>query len=85
MFLVYRDSIYSQEYKVCYFTELDEHNKEVEFNKALAGEPFYDGFLLNASKRAAKKVIAAFIERLNNGDEVDSAEIDKALEEFNNL
>jgi len=45
MFEVYRETSYSGNYRVVYFTELQDHNKETEINRAMAGEHFVDGFL----------------------------------------
>ena len=36
MFEIYRETGYSGEYRVCYFTELQDHNKESEINLAPA-------------------------------------------------
>ncbi len=82
MFMIYRDTTYTDMYRVCYFTELDEHNKESEINKALAGESFYDGFIKNFKKDKAKKIIDTFLERLNNGENIEPSQISKALNEF---
>jgi hypothetical protein len=80
--MIYRDTTYTDKYRVCYFTELDEHNKESEINKALAGEPFYDGFIKNFRKDKAKEIIDNFLERLNNGDNIEPGEISRALDEY---
>ena len=45
MFEVYRDVTYGTRYRVVYFTELQDHNKELEINRAMAGEHFVDGFI----------------------------------------
>lgn len=82
MFMIYRDTTYTDKYRVCYFTELDEHNKESEINKALAGEPFYDGFIKNFRKDKAKEIIDKFIERLNNGENIEPKALAKALDEY---
>lgn len=82
MFMIYRDTTYTDMYRVCYFTELDEHNKESEINKALAGEAFYDGFIKNFKKDKAKEIIDRFLERLNNGENIEASQISKALDEF---
>ena len=37
MFEVYRDVTYGTRYRVVYFTELQDHNKELEINRAMAG------------------------------------------------
>ncbi len=82
MFMIYRDTTYTDKYRVCYFTELDDHNKENEINKALAGEYFYDGFIKNFKKDRAKEIIDKFLERLNKGENVEPGELSKALDEF---
>ena len=35
MFEIYREAGYGRKYRVVYFTELNEHNKEAEINRAL--------------------------------------------------
>lgn len=70
MFEVYRETAYSGQYRVVYFTELDEHNKEIEIARALAGDHFVDGFLRNYTKEEAKRVIDELLERLNRGEQI---------------
>jgi len=70
MFEVYRESAYSGQYRVVYFTELDEHNKEIEIARALAGDHYVDGFLRNYTKEEAKRVIDELVERLNRGEQI---------------
>lgn len=82
MFEIYKDKTYTGKYCVVYYTELDEHNKEQEINRAMAGESFYDGFLKNFRKDEGKQVIAGFLERLNQGERVDAAELSAALSEY---
>jgi hypothetical protein len=82
MFEIYRDPTYSGKYRVVYFTELNDANREVEFNRAMRGEHLYDGFLRNYGKEEAKKVIAELVERLNGGEQIGEAEIEKALEPY---
>ena len=50
MFEVYRDNTYSRRFRVVYYTELQDHNKETEISHALAGEHFIDGFLRDYGK-----------------------------------
>jgi hypothetical protein len=45
----------------------------------MAGEHFYDGFIKNQRKDDAKQIIAAILERLNNGESVAPAEVERAL------
>lgn len=82
MFEIYRDPSYDREYKVVYFTELEDHNKEVEIGRALAGEHFYDGFIRADMREQAKDEIAAILHHLNNGDCVSAAEVERHLSRF---
>ncbi|MFN7996486.1 MAG: hypothetical protein U0Q18_22935 [Bryobacteraceae bacterium] len=81
MFEIYRETGYSGQYRVVYFTELQDHNKETEINHALNGEHFYDGFIKNYRKEEAKEIIAACLNRLNSGEKIDPAEVERALGE----
>ena len=60
MFEIYRETEYTNKFKVVYFTELQDHNKESEINRALAGEHFFDGFIKNTGKEEAKEIIGGF-------------------------
>ncbi len=82
MFEIYREAEYSGQYKVVYFTELNEHNKETEINRALAGEHFYDGFIHDFRKEDAKRVIAALVARLNAGERLEPRDVEQALGEL---
>ncbi|MBI4532276.1 MAG: hypothetical protein HY709_12235 [Candidatus Latescibacteria bacterium] len=79
MFEIYREAMYTDRYRVVYFTELNESNKDQEINRALSGEHVYDGFLRRYRLDEAKRIIDGFIERLNNGEHVDTGELDKTL------
>ena len=79
MFEIYKETEYTGQYRVVYFTELSEHNKESEINHALTGEHFYDGFIKNFGKDEAKQIIGSLLERLNGGERFDSAEVERAL------
>ena len=79
MFEIYRESTYTGKYQVVYFTELNEHNKEYEINRAMSGEHFYDGFIKNYRKDEAKEIIDTLIKRLNEGEKLTSADIEAAL------
>jgi hypothetical protein len=81
MFEIYRETEYSGKFRVCYFTELQDHNKETEINHALAGEHFYDGFIRNFRKDEAKEIINSLLARLNNGERLDPKEVESALGE----
>jgi hypothetical protein len=82
MFEIYRDATYTGKYRVVYFTELGDTNKEWEINRAMAGEHYYDGFLKNWRKQEAKAVIDDFIRRLNEGEQLAPHELEERLKDF---
>ncbi len=82
MFEIYRDATYQGSYRVVYFTELEEHNKELEIGRAMAGEHFYDGFIASERRHLAKEVISELLDRLNRGERVTSQEVDQRLGPF---
>ncbi len=79
MFEIYRETEYTGKYRVVYFTELQDHNKEAEINHAMAGEHFFDGFIKNFRKDEAKEIIDSLLTRLNRGEPVDLQEVERAL------
>jgi len=79
MFEIYRETEYTGKYKVVYFTELQDHNKETEINRALAGEHYFDGFIKNFTKEEAKGIIDSILGRLNNGEKIDPQEVEREL------
>jgi hypothetical protein len=81
MFEIYKETTYSGRYKVVYFTELQDHNKE-EISRAMAGEHFYDGFIGNYRKEQAKEVINQILDRLNNGEKVGAADVERQLQPY---
>jgi len=81
MFEIYRETEYTGKYRVCYFTELQDHNKETEINHALAGEHFFDGFIRNFRKEEAKQIIDSILARLNSGERLEPTEAERALGE----
>ncbi|MCC6538489.1 MAG: hypothetical protein IT162_13115 [Bryobacterales bacterium] len=68
MFEIYRDVRYGSAFRVVYFTELQDHNKESEINRAMAGEHFMDGFIRDFRKDDAKARIDQLLARLNQGE-----------------
>jgi hypothetical protein len=82
MFEIYRETTYSGQFRVVYYTELHDHEKDWEINRAMAGDNFYHGFLKNYRKEEGKQVIEQFVERLNRGEKVDQAELDAALRDY---
>jgi hypothetical protein len=79
MFEIYREADYGRQYRVVFFTELDEHNKEGEINRAMAGEHFYDGFLLNLRKEEGKRKIGELVGRLNRGEKLSPNDVEREL------
>ena len=82
MFEIYRETTYSARYRVVYFTELQDHNKEWEISHAMAGEHFYDGFIRGYKKEEAKQAIDRILKRLNDGERLDRAEVERELKPF---
>ncbi|MGH8063728.1 MAG: hypothetical protein ACRERE_00545 [Candidatus Entotheonellia bacterium] len=79
MFEIYREITYSGRYRVVYFTELNDHNRDTELNRALAGEHFYDGFINSFRKDEAKSIIEEAVAQLNEGKTVDPHALAEAL------
>ncbi len=81
MFEIYRETSYNRRYKVVYFTELNEHNKETEINRALAGDHFFDGYLKESDKGEAKIIIQELLNRLNSGEQLRPEDAERELAE----
>jgi hypothetical protein len=81
MYEIYQENGYNGRYRVVYFTELNDHNKETEINRAMAGRHVHDGFIREWRKDQAKGMIDAFLGRLNGGEEADPEELETALKE----
>jgi hypothetical protein len=82
MFEVYREGGYNKRYRVVYYTELNDHNREVEFNRALAGETFFDGYLKEKGKKEAKRVISDLLKRLNDDEPITPVDVRRELAEY---
>lgn len=82
MFEIYREAGYGRTYRVVYFTELEEKNKEQEINRAMAGEHVFDGFLLDLKKESGKTRVTEVLARLNAGEALGAGEIAALLEGF---
>ena len=81
MFEIYREAAYTGKYRVVYYTELNENNKEWEINRAMSGEHFYDGFIKNYRKEEAKDIIDGLLKRMNDGEKLGPKDIEAALAE----
>jgi len=82
MFEIYRDADFGGRFKVVYFTELGEHDKENEINNAMRGQHVFDGFLLHRERNAAKQVVDEILNRLNGGEQVDEDAIRETLKPY---
>jgi hypothetical protein len=82
MFEIYKEATYSGKYRVVYFTELQDHNKEAEINRAMAGEHFFDGFIRAYRKDQAKETIEKLLNRLNEGEAIAKADFERELKPF---
>jgi len=82
MFEIYRDKQYNEKFHVVYYTELNEHNKHIEINRALAGESYFDGFIKDYKKEEAKQIIESIVKELNEGNTVEKAAIKEKLKHY---
>jgi hypothetical protein len=82
MFEIYRDFALNGQYKVVYFTELGEHDKETEIADAMRGEHIFDGFLLHRERQEGKQVVEQILEDLNRGERLDAATIEAKLKPY---
>lgn len=80
MFEVYREGGYDRRYRVVYFTELNDHNRDTELNRCLAGESFFSGYLSEASRKDGRAVISAALKRLNDGEALTAEGLKAELE-----
>ncbi len=82
MFEIYREADFGGRFKVVYFTELGEHDKEKEIDNAMRGEHIFDGFLLHRERNEAKQIVDDLLQRLNNGEKIDATAIRENLQPF---
>ncbi|MCA9673268.1 MAG: hypothetical protein KC503_47085 [Myxococcales bacterium] len=82
MFEVYRVSGHDDRYRVVYYTELNEKNKEREISAAMAGESLFDGFIADAHKKDAKVVIARHLEAWDGRVDPDLDAFERELAPF---
>lgn len=75
MFEIYREGDFNKKFRVVFFTELDEHNKESEINHALMGDPVFTGFMRDESKTEGKLVIDSLIREMNEKGEAFSESV----------
>ena len=69
-------------FRSVYFTELGEHDKEIEIQEAMRGEHVFDGFLLHRERNQAKQVVDEILERLNRGEDIDETTIGRNVQPY---
>jgi hypothetical protein len=83
MFEIYRQKDFNRKFKLIIYTELNEHNKEAEINRAMDGESVFDGFLKDSKKEEAKKILKEILDEMNKREEaLNEDEIKTRLEEY---
>ena len=82
MFEIYKDTLYNKNYRVVFYTELNEHNKHAEISRAMAGDHYYDGFIKNYKKDEAKQIIESIVNELNDGKDISIENIKERLKEY---
>ena len=83
MFEIYRQKDFNRKFKLIIYTELNEHNKEAEINRAMDGESVFDGFLKDSKKEEAKKILKEILDEMNKKEEALSEEaIKEKLAEY---
>lgn len=82
MFEIYRDAEDAGRYRVVYFTELGEHERELEIGSAFRGDHVFDGFILSRERVNAKRAINILLDRLNSGERVTQDEMARELRPF---
>ncbi|MBS1492004.1 MAG: hypothetical protein JST55_00755 [Bacteroidetes bacterium] len=83
MFEIYRQKDFNKKFKLIIYTELNEHNKEAEINRAMDGESVFDGFLKDSKKEEAKKILKEILDEMNKKEEAMSViQINEKLAEY---
>jgi hypothetical protein len=66
-------------YRVVYFTELGEHEKDDALSEAMHGSHIYSGYLLHRERERAKTTVNLLLDRLNQGEALSEQAIEEAL------
>lgn len=81
MFEIFRER-HDGGYRVVYYTELGEHEKDYALTEAMNGETVFSGYLLYREREHAKAKIAELLSRMNSGRDVSAGEIEHELSQF---
>lgn len=79
MFEIYRAASPDHEYRVVYYTELNDDNRDPEIDRAMAGDSVYDGFLAGPTVAHARIHIERWLARLNSGEGFDREAFEEDL------
>ena len=82
MYEIYQEEGYGRRFRVVYFTELSERDRDIEIGRALAGRHVHDGFISGGMRDEAGMVIDALLDKLNAGEEVGGDECCTALDRY---
>jgi hypothetical protein len=82
MFEIYREAVDNGRYRVVYFTELGEHERETEIGNAVRGDHVFDGFILSRERGSAKQAVERILEQMNGGKAVGPEDIERELHPF---
>lgn len=82
MFEIYRDAADGGRYRVVYFTELGEREREAEISRAANGEHLFDGYILSRERWEAKQAVERILDQLNKGTAIDLTYIETELKSF---
>ena len=86
MFEIYRETDYNRAFHFVFYTDLEEHARDDVISKAASGDTVFSGFIDDTQKEAAREVIAAMVDELNDMHEDDAgiskSEVERRLAKF---
>ena len=82
MYEIYREEGYGQKIRVVYYTLLEEHQRDIEITRAMAGEHIYDGFFPAHRQTDAQQAIDAVVARIDAGESLTEPQIDELLSPY---
>jgi hypothetical protein len=69
MFEIYRETDYNRSFHYIFYSDLDEHEREREIAKAANGQTVFTGYIDDTRKEAARALIEAIVDELNESDD----------------
>ncbi|MBL4688862.1 MAG: hypothetical protein JKY37_30005 [Nannocystaceae bacterium] len=79
MFEIYRETDYNRAFHSIFYTELEEHARESAITKAASGKTVFSAFIHDEHLEAARGVIGAIVDELNDMDEDDASMSDPEI------